>query len=230
MIHNHVPPNKSFHLVTKRRDEEEEPGSLPYVEKKRSLWTDGEELLLAETYIQVSEDPKKGADQQRDTFWYKVMDVYNKEAKRLKYPNRSKNMITGKWTPMNRDVEKFNTIVCETALMSGENDKISLERFATYSKEVNEEVVEMHVADKKIADSWFTATYLCSKEVEMVVLENIFVRKDEAQGSAFADLSIVGANNQIFATDVVNAGTIAVLKDDAEGNENVESTTSEMSI
>ncbi|GJT08716.1 hypothetical protein Tco_0843178 [Tanacetum coccineum] len=98
------------------------------------------------------------------------------------------------------------------------------------SKEVNEEVVEMHVADKKIADSWFTATYLCSKEVEMVVLENIFVRKDETQGSAFADLSIVGANNQIFATDVVNAGTIAVLKDGAEGNENVESTTSEMSI
>ncbi|GJU17382.1 hypothetical protein Tco_1145348 [Tanacetum coccineum] len=71
------------------------------------------ELLLAETYIQVSEDPKEGADQQRDTFWYKVMDVYNKEAKRLKYPNRSKNMITGKWTPMNRDVGKFNTIVCE---------------------------------------------------------------------------------------------------------------------
>ncbi|GKD59800.1 hypothetical protein Tco_1297309 [Tanacetum coccineum] len=103
-------------------DEDEAP------KRARSLWTDGEELLLAETYIQVSEDPKEGADQQRDTFWYKVMDVYNKEAKRLKYPNRSKNMITGKWTPMNRDVGKFNTIVCETALMSGENDKDFMER------------------------------------------------------------------------------------------------------
>ncbi|GKC35730.1 hypothetical protein Tco_1048114 [Tanacetum coccineum] len=103
-------------------DEDEAP------KRARSLWTGGEELLLAETYIQVSEDPKEGADQQRDTFWYKVMDVYNKEAKRLKYPNRSKNMITGKWTPMNRDVEKFNTIVCETALMSGENDKDFMER------------------------------------------------------------------------------------------------------
>ncbi|GKC28010.1 hypothetical protein Tco_1035304 [Tanacetum coccineum] len=103
-------------------DEDEAP------KRARSLWTDGEELLLAETYIQVSEDPKEGADQQRDTFWYKVMDVYNKEAKRLKYPNRSKNMITGKWTRMNRDVGKFNTIVCETALMSGENDKDFMER------------------------------------------------------------------------------------------------------
>ncbi|GJW55295.1 hypothetical protein Tco_0099380 [Tanacetum coccineum] len=104
-------------------DEDEAP------KRARSLWTDGEELLLAETYIQVSEDPKEGADQQRDTFWYKVMDVYNKEAKRLKYPNRSKNMITGKWTPMNRDVGKFNTIVCETAIISGENDKDFMERF-----------------------------------------------------------------------------------------------------
>ncbi|GKB72564.1 hypothetical protein Tco_0933976 [Tanacetum coccineum] len=104
-------------------DEDEAPEKCLY----SSFWTDDEELLLAEDYIQVSRT-KRGADQQRDTFWYKVMDVYNKEAKRLKYPNRSKNMITGKWTPMNRDVGKFNTIVCETALMSGENDKDFIER------------------------------------------------------------------------------------------------------
>ncbi|GJU88280.1 hypothetical protein Tco_1300703 [Tanacetum coccineum] len=105
-------------------DEDEAP------KRARSLWTDGEELLLAETYIQVSEDPKEGADQQRDTFWYKVMDVYNKEPKIsvTQIGCVSKNMITGKWTPMNRDVEKFNTIVCETALMSGENDKDFMER------------------------------------------------------------------------------------------------------
>ncbi|GKE02701.1 hypothetical protein Tco_1390684 [Tanacetum coccineum] len=63
-----------------------------------------------------------------------------------------------------------------------------------YSKEVTEEVVKIHVADE-IADSRYTVTDLCSKEVEMVVLEDSFVRKDEAQSSAFVDLSIVGANN-----------------------------------
>ncbi|GJS55436.1 ribonuclease H-like domain-containing protein [Tanacetum coccineum] len=86
-------------------DEDEAP------KRARSLWTNGEELLLAETYIQVSEDPKEGADQQRDTFWYKVMDVYNKEAKRFKYPNRSKNMITGKRNRlrvMEEDPEHFS--------------------------------------------------------------------------------------------------------------------------
>ncbi|GJY43031.1 ALP1-like protein [Tanacetum coccineum] len=32
-------------------------------------------------------------------------------------------MLTGKWTPMNRDVGKFNSLVNETKAMSGENDE-----------------------------------------------------------------------------------------------------------
>ncbi|GJS55571.1 hypothetical protein Tco_0628933 [Tanacetum coccineum] len=31
-------------------------------------------------------------------------------------------MLTGKWTPINRDVQKFNSLVLETNVMSGEND------------------------------------------------------------------------------------------------------------
>ncbi|GKD29609.1 hypothetical protein Tco_1240387 [Tanacetum coccineum] len=135
-IHRPNPPTNPSTLLTRNPEDDERrragghtKNGGPPRKGACSLWNPtGDELLLAETYIQVSEDPKEGADQQRDTFWYKVMDVYNKEAKRLKYPNRSKNMITGKWTPMNRDVGKFNTIVCETALMSGENDKDFMER------------------------------------------------------------------------------------------------------
>ena len=41
------------------------------------------------------------------------------------------------------------------------------------------------------------------------------------------DPSIVCANNQRSATDVVDAGTSEVIKDDAQGNEAVELTTSE---
>ena len=94
----------------------------------RTMWTQEEELLLSECYIEVSEDAKVGADQQKDTFWYKVLEVYNKEAKRLKYTTRTKNMLTGKWTPMNKDVKKFNTVVDETAIMSGEGDKDFMNR------------------------------------------------------------------------------------------------------
>ncbi|GJW22581.1 hypothetical protein Tco_0033203 [Tanacetum coccineum] len=97
----------------------------PQVEKQkrvRNAWTQDEELLLAECFIQVFEDPKTGCDQKRDTFWYKIQNVYNKEAKKKGFTERTKNMLTGKWTPMNTAVLKFNQLVQETAVHSGEND------------------------------------------------------------------------------------------------------------
>nr|GEY09171.1 hypothetical protein [Tanacetum cinerariifolium] len=36
---------------------------------------------------------------------------------------RNKNILTGKWTPMNRDVQKFNAIYNQTELLSGENEE-----------------------------------------------------------------------------------------------------------
>ena len=108
---------------TKKKSKEKEDDEDDVPTRPRTLWTQGEEHLLAECFIQISEDPKVGADQKQDTFWYKVLDAYNAEAKRLKYAPRTKNMLTGKWTPMNRDVKKWNTVVDETAVMSGENDR-----------------------------------------------------------------------------------------------------------
>ncbi|GJT36926.1 hypothetical protein Tco_0936791 [Tanacetum coccineum] len=93
----------------------------PQVEKQkrvRNAWTQDEESLLTECFIQVSEDPKIGCDQKRDTFWYKIQNVYNKEAKKKGFTERTKNMLTGKWTPMNTAVLKFNQLVQETAVHS----------------------------------------------------------------------------------------------------------------
>ena len=94
-------------------------------EKKtdRSLWTQEEELILAECYIQISEDPIVGNNQQNDTFWYKVLDEYNEQAKRKGLKERNKNMLTGKWTTMNREVGKFNSVFEQTLRLSGENDE-----------------------------------------------------------------------------------------------------------
>ena len=50
------------------------------------------------------------------------MNVYNQEAKKKGLPERTKNMLTGKWTPMNEHVTKFNQLVQQTAVHSGEND------------------------------------------------------------------------------------------------------------
>ncbi|GJW96972.1 hypothetical protein Tco_0178780 [Tanacetum coccineum] len=63
------------------------------------------------------------SDQKNDTFWYKIRDAYNEQAAKKGFTIRTKNLLTGKWTPMNRDVGKFNSLYNETKAMSGENDE-----------------------------------------------------------------------------------------------------------
>ncbi|GJZ98961.1 hypothetical protein Tco_0671512 [Tanacetum coccineum] len=87
------------------------------------VWSQDEELILAESFIQISEDPKTGCDQQKDTFWYKILEVYNVEAKRRGYMEGTKNMLTEKWTLMNASVQNFNQLVSETLRHSEENDQ-----------------------------------------------------------------------------------------------------------
>ncbi|GJU82412.1 hypothetical protein Tco_1284777 [Tanacetum coccineum] len=132
---------QSHHLVDETEEEEEEPLQTPTskpnrgrkksvakrnkgkdveVEKEtkegriRHAWTQAEELLLAESFIQISEDPKTGCDQKLATFLYKILDVYNQEANKKGFQERTKNMLTGKWTPMNAAVMKFNQLYEET--------------------------------------------------------------------------------------------------------------------
>ncbi|GJX36298.1 hypothetical protein Tco_0247855 [Tanacetum coccineum] len=119
-------PRRPYEVDVKKNKEKE-----PQVEKQkrvRNAWTQVEELLLAECYIQVSEDPKTGCDQKRDTFWYKILNVSNKEANKKCFTERTKNMLMGKWTPMNTAVLKFNQLVQETAVHSGENDDDHMSR------------------------------------------------------------------------------------------------------
>ncbi|GKB51535.1 amino acid permease 6-like protein [Tanacetum coccineum] len=86
---------QSHHLEVEDTEDEEEPLSTPTSKPSRG---GHEELLLAECFIQVSEDPKTGCDQKRDTFWYKIQNVYNKEAKKKGFTERTKNMLTGTLT------------------------------------------------------------------------------------------------------------------------------------
>ncbi|GKA32084.1 hypothetical protein Tco_0718451 [Tanacetum coccineum] len=140
---------QSFHLVDETKDENEgKPIPTPTSKKTsrgprlkskvaknkekeiqvevkkraRIVWSQDEELILAESFIQISEDLKTGCGQQKDSIWYKVLDVYNAEAKKRGFIERTKNMLTGKWTPMNASVQKFNQLVSETLAHSGEND------------------------------------------------------------------------------------------------------------
>ncbi|GJU59292.1 hypothetical protein Tco_1237058 [Tanacetum coccineum] len=77
----------------------------------RTRWQQSEEKLLAETYIQISEDPRVGINQTNKSFLGLVTSEYSRHAS-LK---RTKDMITGKGTTLTRDCNKFVGVVEEHA-------------------------------------------------------------------------------------------------------------------
>ncbi|GJV72120.1 hypothetical protein Tco_1492115 [Tanacetum coccineum] len=87
-------PSRGVRLKSKEKKNKEKEPPLEKQKRIRNAWTQDEELLLAECFIQVSEDPKTGCDQKRDTFWYKIQNVYNTEAKKKGFTERTKNMLT----------------------------------------------------------------------------------------------------------------------------------------
>nr|GEW22737.1 hypothetical protein [Tanacetum cinerariifolium] len=116
------PPSdhQSFNLIDETEDANEEE---PIPTSKKSNRGACLKAKAKRTKDTESQDPKTGCDQQKDTFWYKILDVYNTEAKRRGFIECTKNMLTGKWTPMNASIQKFNQLVAETLALSGENDE-----------------------------------------------------------------------------------------------------------
>nr|GEU44077.1 HAD-like domain-containing protein [Tanacetum cinerariifolium] len=98
----------------------------------RTPWSQKEEKLLAETWIQVSEDPRLGVDQEKKTCWQKVVSEYNRHASF----KRKKDMITGKWTTLTRDCNKFAAIVAQYERLSGENESTWVTRCYKHFQEI----------------------------------------------------------------------------------------------
>nr|GEU33504.1 hypothetical protein [Tanacetum cinerariifolium] len=94
-------------------EDETEPVPIPTSKKHGSLGK----------RVKTIAKKRVGSDQKNDTFWYKIHDAYNEQAAKKGFTIRTKNMLTGKWTLMNRDVGKFNSLVNETKAMSRVNDE-----------------------------------------------------------------------------------------------------------
>nr|GEV98628.1 hypothetical protein [Tanacetum cinerariifolium] len=77
--------------------------------QKRAVtrWNRDKEILLAETWIEHSQDANIGKDQQDDVYWKLIMKDFNSQTTS---DPRTKNMMTGKWTRMHGDCQKFNAI------------------------------------------------------------------------------------------------------------------------
>nr|GEY09098.1 hypothetical protein [Tanacetum cinerariifolium] len=87
----------------------------------RNLSTDEEELLWRNVSFKFPRIQQRVVINKKIPFG-KILDVYNTEAKKSKFVERTKNTLTGKWTPMNAVVQKFNQLVTKTLVHSGKND------------------------------------------------------------------------------------------------------------
>ncbi|GKE58311.1 hypothetical protein Tco_1497496 [Tanacetum coccineum] len=67
-------------------------------------WNRNEEILLAETWIEHSQDANIRKDQQDDVYWNMIMEDFNS---RTTAPPRTKNMMTGKWTRMHDNLQEL---------------------------------------------------------------------------------------------------------------------------
>ncbi|GKB26802.1 glutathione S-transferase T3-like protein [Tanacetum coccineum] len=96
-------------------DEDDEMASRRTITR----WNNNEEILLAESWIEHSQDANIGKDQHDDIYWNLILSDFNS---RTTAPPRTKYMVTGKWTRMHGDCQQFNGIYKHLNRKSGESD------------------------------------------------------------------------------------------------------------
>ena len=96
--------------------------------KRGKNFRPSESALLATFWLAVSCDPVNGADQQADTYWKKIVVLYNAE-KPPSDPERTQQALQCHWTQVQRCVSKFagffNRIMNE--LPSGWNEENAID-------------------------------------------------------------------------------------------------------
>jgi hypothetical protein len=86
-------------------------------------YTMDEDILLCNTWLQVSRDPSVGGDQSRDAYWLRMkehFDVHNKSG-----IDSSGRSLRSRWSTINRDCQRWAAALkaVDTLNPSGTNDR-----------------------------------------------------------------------------------------------------------
>ncbi|GJT77312.1 hypothetical protein Tco_1044037 [Tanacetum coccineum] len=100
-------------------DDEEEEHT-----RQCACWTCEEEILLCQCWVETSENDEIGADRSEDSLWGQVMQDFNTSTV---FGFRIRHMLTGKWSRVNGDCQKFNAIYKHLECKSGENEADHIE-------------------------------------------------------------------------------------------------------
>ncbi|GJY81764.1 hypothetical protein Tco_0494515 [Tanacetum coccineum] len=109
---------QSHHLVDETEEEEEEPLPTPTSKPNRCRKKSVAKKKTKENMWKLRKKPKKDefdmrGPKPRSFFWRKVSFKFSEDPKN-QVLERTKNMLTGKWTPMNAAVMKFNQLYEKT--------------------------------------------------------------------------------------------------------------------
>ncbi|GJZ46229.1 hypothetical protein Tco_0593825 [Tanacetum coccineum] len=117
-------PNPNWISVDKTEEEEEEPLPTPTSKPNR-----GRKKSVAKRNkgkdVEVEKETKEGRIRHA---WIQAEELLLAETNKKGLQECTKNMLTGKWTPMNVAVMKFNQLYEETLAHSGENDENHMAR------------------------------------------------------------------------------------------------------
>nr|GEV45350.1 hypothetical protein [Tanacetum cinerariifolium] len=153
------PPSdhQSFNLIDETEDEnEEEPIPNPTLKKSNRgarLKENAKKTKETESRVEIKK--------QAQNVWTQNEELLLAETKRRDFIERTRNMLTGKWTSMNASIQKFNLLVAETLALSGENNEDWITRVEIFYK--------THVGTKfKHKSAWL---FLKGKQVDKPRIE-----------------------------------------------------------
>ena len=88
--------------------DEEGEGIVDAPKGRAGNYTNADDILLCNTWLQVSRDPSVGGDQSRDAYWGRMkehFDVHN-----LSGIHRSERSLRSRWSTINSDCQKWAAV------------------------------------------------------------------------------------------------------------------------
>ncbi|XP_023748851.1 uncharacterized protein LOC111897119 [Lactuca sativa] len=112
-----------------------QPGNKRKEKAESKLWEPQEVLVLAQSWIDVSEDVKMGRNQIHDRFWMQIRARFHKGMNLEPY--RNKHQVYSKWGKINKNFMLFNDLYnMKRQWKNCESDEVILEKaFNIYQKE-----------------------------------------------------------------------------------------------
>ncbi|XBH95979.1 hypothetical protein VPH35_086455 [Triticum aestivum] len=92
--------------------DEEDEGIVDAPKGRAGNYTNADDILLCNTWLQVSRDPSVGGDQSRDAYWNRMKEHF--DARNVSGIDRSNRSLRSRWSTINSDCQRW--AACQKAV------------------------------------------------------------------------------------------------------------------